>query len=204
VLCYKLSFEFKHFGLLKDYIYESFQNKEVIPIETKELGMLIKRISGGETEALELLYREMKDCVFGLALVYTKSYADADDVVHDTFLAVWKNADTYTEVNPKSWIMTIARNFSLKCIKRKNEICEYDENILSDDFSDKLANVDMINKMLENLGEKEREIVMLYSHGFSHSEIAKITGSTYATVRWKYRNAIKKLTRLFGDESENE
>ena len=84
----------------------------MIPIETDELNDLIRRTGQGDMDALELLYRSMKDSVFGMALMYTKSYSDADDIVHDTFLSVWKNAGSYKPGGPKSWIMKITRNIS--------------------------------------------------------------------------------------------
>ena len=58
----------------------------------------------------------------------------------------------------------------------------------------------MLMNLLKHLKESEREIVMLHAHGYSHEEIAKITGRPGATVRWKYSNAIKKLSEISGGE----
>lgn len=173
----------------------------MIPIETEELNGLIEKIKNRDMDALEKLYQQMKDSIFGLALVYTKSLSDADDVVHDTILAVWNHADQFRGGNPKAWIITIARNYALKCIKQKNRFAELDDGLISEDFRDRVGDAQLIENMLRNLNENEREIVMLYSYGFSHAEIAKITGRTYSGVRWKYSNAIKKLIRLTGGES---
>ena len=60
----------------------------------------------------------------------------------------------------------------------------------------------MLVNLLKHLNETEREIVMLHAHGFTHDEIAKITGRPGATVRWKYSNAIKKLSEISGGERQ--
>lgn len=174
--------------------------KGVIPIDTDELNDLIRRTGQGDMNALEILYREMKDSVYGLALMYTKSYSDADDIVHDTFLAVWKNAAGYRAGGPKSWIMKIARNISLTQIKKQNRSMELDENISEDDFREKVNNSVLLETMLNHLKEREREIVLLHAHGFSHEEIGRITGTPAATIRWKYSRAIRKLSELSGGE----
>lgn len=171
-------------------------------IETDKLNDLIRRTGQGDTEALDLLYREMKDSIFGLALMYTGSYSDADDIVHDTFLSVWEHSGRYREGGPKSWIMKIARNISLNYIKKRGRCSQLDENAESEDFSEKVNSSVMLENMIKHLNEKEREIVMLHAHGFSHEEAGKITGRPGATVRWIYSRAIRKLSELSGGEND--
>ena len=64
----------------------------MISIEKETLNDLIRRTGEEDMDALGTLYIKMKDSVFGLALMYTKSFSDADDIVHDTFIAVLYNA----------------------------------------------------------------------------------------------------------------
>lgn len=170
----------------------------MIPIENDELNDLIIRIAQKEKSALEQLYIEMKGSIFGLALMYTKSVSDSDDIVQDTMLTVWNNADKYHKGSPKAWIITIARNISLKYIRERKRSGELPEDIPAEDFRSHLHNTCTVELLLKNLDEKEREIVMMYSYGFSHAEISEITGRPCATIRWKYRNALKKLNRIAG------
>ncbi len=172
-------------------------------MEKEELNDIILRIQGKDTKALEKIYTDMKGCVYGLAYVYTKSHSDSEDIVQNTFLRVWNKADTYKNDNPKAWIMTIARNLSIDSINHGKRFAELDENISTDDCYSKIADAEMLNTLLSTLEEAEREIVILYSNGFSHSEIAQITSRPYATVRWKYSNAIKKLIEISGGENND-
>lgn len=173
----------------------------MISIDTDKLNDLIRRTGQGDMDALGQLYTEMKGSVFGLALMYTKSYSDADDIVHDTFLAVWKSASGYRAGGPKSWIMKTARNISLNYIKKCDRISELDENLETEDFSDRINNSVMLENMLKHLNEREREIVVLHANGFSHEEIGKITGRPGATVRWIYSRAVRKLSEISGGDN---
>jgi len=85
--------------------------------------------------------------------------------------------------------------------KRKHEFSSEDfsglyENIESDEIN-KSIDCMIFKETMDKLSIREREIVYLYVlNGFNHKEIAKIIGIPYATVRWKYHYAIKKLSRF--------
>jgi len=55
--------------------------------------------------------------------------------------------------------------------------------------------------LFKHLKEEEREIVLMYSQGFTHAEIAEITGRPRPTVIWKYNNALKKLKKISGGDN---
>ncbi len=61
---------------------------------------------------------------------YVKSREDADEIVNDTFMAVWDKQDELVlDQTIKSFLYTIVRNKSLNLLKkRKIEISELDEN----------------------------------------------------------------------------
>lgn len=167
-------------------------------LENSNLNDLLRRIKEKDMTALEEIYSAMKNCVYGLAFTYTKSHSDSEDIVQDTFLTVWKKCNTYSENNPKAWIMTIAKNLSINCIKKNKINLELDENISYNENFESTANTEMIKSMLSNLKDAECKIVVMYSYGFSHAEIAEVLSLPCSTVRWKYRNAIKKLMKLSG------
>lgn len=173
-------------------------------MEKENLEDVMKKIKERDKSALEVLYKEMKGCIYGLAYVYTESHSDAEDIVQNTFLHIWNRADTYKTGNPRSWIMTIARNLSLDHIRSRKNTAELDENIHDTDHISQVIDKYSVKQLLANLGEEEREIVLLYSYGFSHSEISKIIKKPYSTVRWKYSYAIKKLIKISGGEKINE
>ena len=56
---------------------------------------LIKRMSCGEIAAMGELYGLIETDVYSYALSKTANKADAEDITHDTFVQIWKNATQY-------------------------------------------------------------------------------------------------------------
>lgn len=78
--------------------------------EAKVLESLLARIAKGDKEALGELYERTHAAVFGFAMSMASTPADAEDVLHDTYLAVYSSAESYTaKGKPMAWIMTIAK-----------------------------------------------------------------------------------------------
>ena len=60
--------------------------------ENALLDALLERIANGDTAALEALYRRTQTAVYGFALSVLKNAHDAEDVLHDCYVAVWDGA----------------------------------------------------------------------------------------------------------------
>ena len=170
-------------------------------VNNENLKHLIFRIQENDRQALSELYSEMKTSVYSLALVYTKSDFDAEDIMQNTFLRIWSAAPSFSGKNAKSWIMMIARNMSLDWIRSSKKRTDLDENIPSKDCFEKITASETVKALFKHLKEEEREIVLMYSQGFTHAEIAEITGRPRPTVIWKYNNALKKLKKISGGDN---
>lgn len=181
---------------------KAFKNGEEDPMDNDNLRELLMRIRDRDKEAFTELYMMMRGCVYGLAFSYTGSHSDAEDILQNTFLKVWNKADTCTGKNVKSWIMMIARNLSYDSRKQTGRSAELSEEIAAPDSISGIFESESVKSMFSCLDEEEREIVVLYSYGFSHREIASVVKRPYATVRWKYSNAIKKLKRNSGGDAD--
>src|ERR1700712_4328780 len=78
---------------------------------------LAERIAQGDAEALRKAYQEHAGRVLALALRIVRSKEEAEDVVQDTFVEVWRRAGDYDASRGElsSWIMAMARS---RCIDR--------------------------------------------------------------------------------------
>jgi RNA polymerase sigma-70 factor (ECF subfamily) len=78
---------------------------------------LLARIGTGDREALRELYALHGAALFSLALRMTGSPADAEEVVQDTFVKIWRHAADYDArlSRPFTWAVTILRR---TCIDR--------------------------------------------------------------------------------------
>ena len=169
--------------------------------EKEKCDELLLRIAGNDRSALEELYGIFKSQVYGLALAILKNHTDAEDVMQNVFVRVWDRANQYRSgTDPGAWIMKIARNLSMDRLRTRKGTADImtleDIPDGGDDFAPSLDRI-LLRELLAELNSGERQIVMLHAvGGYSHKEIAEIVGRPYATVRWKYGNAMKKL-KLF-------
>ena len=73
---------------------------------------LVREVAAGSQDALAALYDRHVDAVFAAAIRLTSDRQVAEEVVQETFLALWNRAELF---NPgtgslAAWLHTIARN----------------------------------------------------------------------------------------------
>lgn len=171
---------------------------EVINLEAAQIDRLIREITERNTEALADLYELTKASVYGFALSILKNTHDAEDVLHDVYIAVYNSAGSYSWMGkPLAWMLTITRNLCLKKIRDSKRSAEMPE-----DWERELESIEglrhedrlVITECMNRLTDEERQIVMLHAvAGFKHREIGEILNLALPTVLSKYRRALKKL-----------
>lgn len=149
------------------------------------------------------IYMKYKTPVYFYVLSILKDAGLSEDIMQETFIKVRTNIYKYDSINNlRTWIMKIARNLALNCLRdRKFELLNYEEISFN---ATEATNVDefitdsiMINDVLNYLGNDEREIFSLHVFGrYTHREISEILNIPQGTVRWKYSIIKKKLRKL--------
>jgi RNA polymerase sigma-70 factor (ECF subfamily) len=88
-----------------------------VPMSTDSFGMsddadLVREVAAGSQEALSALYDRHVDGVFAAARRITRDRQVAEEVVQETFLALWNRAELYKQRagSLAAWLHTIARN----------------------------------------------------------------------------------------------
>ena len=165
----------------------------------QELDGLLNAVASGDMGAFEQLYHLTNASVYAFALSILKNSHDAQDVLHDCFVAIHGAASGYrSSGKPMAWIITIARNLCFKLLKEK----EKTTSLTLEDWRD---HIDICTQMtaddkvvleqcMERLSDQERQIVVLHAvAGFKHREIGEMMDLALPTVLSKYHRAIKKL-----------
>lgn len=175
--------------------------------DAKKLDLYIERIANYYKDALAALYHMTSASVYSFALSLLKNIQDAEDVLHDTYLQVYKTAASYKSMNkPLAWILTIARNLSLMKLRNRKKIVDSKpqdwnsafEAIPSVTAEDRLVLVSCMDK----LTDEERQIIMLHTvSGYKHREVAGFLKIPLSTALSKYHRAIKKLRILLSEEN---
>ena len=159
----------------------------------------MERLGKGDKSAMEELYLLTKTDVFAFALSKTADRELSEDVMHDTFVQIYKNAALYSpQGKPMSWIFTVEMNLIRRSYKLSERTVSIEEQIdnLSDetDFAESFVRSEFISELLSVLTEAEREIIVLHVvSGLKHREISSLLSMPLPTVLSKYHRALKKL-----------
>ncbi|MEP1034781.1 RNA polymerase sigma factor [Ekhidna sp.] len=98
----------------------------ITPIKTELTQMIdeencLKSIAHGSEQALEKVYNHYCDKVYNTILSYTKNSEDADELLQDVFVTVYKTAKSFKfNSSISTWIYRIAVNKSLDFLRKKN------------------------------------------------------------------------------------
>ncbi|WP_018461217.1 sigma-70 family RNA polymerase sigma factor [Thermus oshimai] len=147
---------------------------------------LLRRVALGDEEALLALYRRYAPRVHGLARRILRDGHEAKDVVQETFLRIWNQAERFDPAlgRPATWILAIAH----KPLFFEEEGAE--ERVGGDDHLDRIR----VAQALKALSPEERKLLELaYFQGYSHSELALLLGWPLGTVKSRIRRALAKL-----------
>jgi RNA polymerase sigma-70 factor (ECF subfamily) len=157
-----------------------------------------------DEKAFTYLYDMYSKSLFAVINVLVRNTEEAEDVLQDVFVKIWKNMDTYNESKGRfyTWILNIARNTSIDKLRSKN-FNNNQKNLSSDNFvnlledSTKLVNkVDTIglNEFVKRLKPKCIQIIdLLFFKGYTQKEAAEELAIPLGTVKTHNRNCINDL-----------
>ena len=134
---------------------------------------------------------------------------EADDVVQETFLQIWKRAHHYSRQcgRPLGWIMTVARRRAIDRLRRRHSYgralvnfkahaAETTNRGTDSSLEDHLDSSDLrrfLQSKLTCLPVKQREALELsFFDGLSHREIAVFTGAPLGQRRHVWNSACAK------------
>ncbi len=160
---------------------------------------LLQEIAEGSTAALENLYRLTDKAVYAYALSILRNAFDAEDVLQECFIRVFRSAAFYRrDGKPMAWILTIAKNLCRDLLRKNQAVSELSEEAWLRLAAPNTVNDDrlILSACMKELNEKERQIVVLHAvAGFKHREIAQFMELSLTGVLSKYHRAIQKMKR---------
>src|SRR5438874_11436129 len=172
--------------------------------------VLMKHISSRRHEALAELYgrhsKRLRATIDGVV----HEEAEADDVLQEIFIQVWKEAPRYSAKagKPLGWMVTIARRRAIDRLRRRQAYSRarerYEERVMQDSQTPRrdAAGVFVMNdlrqflrKSIRALPRFQRQAVELAFHTvLSHREIATETHAPLGTVKTRLELGLQKLT----------
>jgi RNA polymerase sigma-70 factor (ECF subfamily) len=167
---------------------------------------LISRIADGDRLAMQVLFARHHVRVYRFVLRLVGNPTQAEDLISDVFLDVWRQASKFEARSAVStWLLAIARFKALSAMRRKpeEELDEETAGAIEDPSDDpevtaqKRSKSEILRKCLAGLSQEHREIIdLVYYHEKSVEEVAGIVGIPEATVKTRMFYARKKLSEL--------
>lgn len=171
-----------------------------------ESAALIARLRRRDPEALALVFDRLGRRAFGLAYQIVGNGAEAEDVVQDTFLTLWRQAD---RLDPErghltGLILTVAHRKALDAVRarrrREAHQAPFDSELEALDAIDveasAIADLDgqAVRQALQQIPEEQRRVIELaYFQGYTHLEIAAQLRLPIGTVKSRMRLGLSKL-----------
>ncbi len=154
----------------------------------------------------------LKDKLYRLALYLLRNSADAEDVVQEVFIKIWKNREKLAGItNLTAWCMKVTRNLAIDKLRSKHQqnsplsvAYNLSENGVSPHKRAELNDtMQRVKSILNELPENQRLVVQLREiEGFSYQEIADALEISLSQVKINLFRARQQLrTKLKKSES---
>ena len=176
----------------------------------------IRRAQAGDSTAFEFLYQLHSRRVYALCLRMVGNPADAEDLMQEAFLQLFRKIGTFRgESAFSTWLHRMTVNVVLMRLRKKSLPTDSLEETLEPDAESsgpkrdvgapdlRLSGaVDRVNleRSIEKLPPGYRTVFVLHDvYGYSHEEIAQLTGIAAATSRvqlWRARQTLIKMLEL--------
>lgn len=149
---------------------------------------LMARIAVGNRSAFEALYQQTSAKLLPVLLQLVQDRASAEDLLQETYLRVWHQADRY---NPDksaayTWIYTIARNLALDSLRRRSRSRKLpvdDDSYFSEPVAGQRTLENMEHCLQQLQSEQRQALVMSYCYGYQQAEIVALLERPLGTVK---------------------
>ena len=169
----------------------------------------MKAVAARDEAALAQLYDRYRLILFGVLIRILNSREEAEDVLQEVFLQVWRRAGDFdaNRGKPFTWLVTLARSRGIDRLRalasRDRAVSMAGAGEASDDVSDAVTDAirseqrGVVNSALSQLPEEQKRPLMLaYFDGLTQSEIATQLGAPLGTVKTRMRSGMIKLREL--------
>ena len=186
-------------------------NRDATPREAD--ARLMAALLRQESAAADALYARYAPRIYGLGLVLLKDRADAEDLVQDTFLKVWRTGSAF---DPRRgsldvWILLIARRLAIDLLRRRtlerrrlsslSSVTDVTVELGPEWHTEQRDLIEHVLKSMHRLPPRQRSAVALaYLGERSSAQVAKSQGIPLGTVKNRIRAGIATLRRTLGEE----
>lgn len=167
---------------------------------------LVRGVVAGDAGALEELYRRHSRELFVYIFGRLGDRQLAEETLQDVMLAVWRGAGRFRgESSVRTWLFAIAYRRAMSAARRlpAQPAPEWVvEGLVSEapgpvEWADERERVAAVRLALRRLPEHQRSVIeLIFLHGLSGPEAARVLGVPVGTVKSRQYRALKALALL--------
>lgn len=169
---------------------------------------LVRRLQVRDAEAFEALYRRYGAAALGVATRVLRQQALAEEVVHDTFLAVWTAPQAYDPSRGpfRTFLLSLVHHRAVDAVRREERLRARearanpwpvpDEDVMETvvEEADLADRREEVRRALDVLPPDQRRLVeLMYFRGWTQSRIAEEERIPLGTVKSRVFAAMRTL-----------
>jgi RNA polymerase sigma-70 factor (ECF subfamily) len=162
---------------------------------------LLSQIAAGDSRAFGDFYDRYSAAALGLLSRLLGQRAEAEDVLQEVFLQVWRGARLFNHerASPKAWLFLIVRSRAIDRLRRRRreEIDLKREPVAGFDSTRELdhnESAEHLRKALEQLPEAQRSAICLaFYGGRTYEAVAREQQVPVGTIKTRIRKGMGRL-----------
>lgn len=167
---------------------------------------IVELLQERNDKAISLLYEHYGDTLYGVAKKVVRDEELAQDVLQESFVKIWKKADTYDATKAKlfTWLFRITRNTAIDKLRSVNTKSDKEIQMdVSDVYNLGVENIkpELID-VRENLDkiENKYQIVLeaLFFHGMTQQEASDELDIPLGTIKSRLKIGLRELRKIYG------
>ena len=167
----------------------------------------------GDRQAIDRLFRELYQPVYGFCLSMTRSQAEAEDLTQLTFLRAFRHLGQFRAAEPIGpWIMRMAHNLFISQLRARRPHLDLDDPGLapvpSEEPQPEAVTLShevrhQVRLSLASLSPRAQAVLVLrYQQQLSYEEIDAVIGKPITTVTNRLYEARQQLARAMSQHEE--
>jgi RNA polymerase sigma factor (sigma-70 family) len=184
-------------------------------LEDRRDAELHRRLLTGDRSAFEELYRRYASAAFGLSFRLTGHEGLAQDVVHDSFAALWRAPEAYDAARGpfRTFFLALVHHRAVDTVRREERQRRLPERMNPEPLTDEDVAETVVDEAwirdrrarvvaaLREIPPEQREVLeMAYFDGRTQAAIAKELNIPLGTVKTRTLAALRKLHRILEED----
>jgi len=175
---------------------------------------LMRAFASREPAAATELYERFASRVYGLGIVMLGGDAQAQDLVQDTFVKLWRSAERYDPGRGRleTWVLLVARSLAIDSLRRRVLEARVLERTAPRHEASDEPGPDQVAETAD-LSERARRAMaaltdgqraaleLAYFGGKTSAEVAELEGIPLGTAKTRIRTALLKLREALKEQT---